>query len=423
MIDLKKIETSEVVLNKNKDIVFDSHVKKINIKTSNFIFETLYIPNNNSKELMVLLSSGGRLSRDTRFDRWSMYGYCNKNILCIEDPMYKLHKMVTGWYFGTKEHSALVELKLIIDRVLTERNILKKDLCIIGSSCAGYAAIYLTNLIQGCLCIAMNPQIIISNFGKSSVTLGKRVQMSLETDIDPFKRNDITYFTEDKRSKYFIMSNKLVKRDWNQQIFILFEKIKPSKIDFSENLYTKDNIILYLSNNAYSRAHGNSIDSLELVYLSDILKHESCNFVAIQSIMNVQEKKWEINDQYVNLIFWEDLFKNVCLGNYLRCPVIEKNKLTISNQNYNLKICICGKAKNSILTYQIRFEKEDMYKLFNNLFEQVYFKILGLKEDDIRKEDNIIFFSSSENLKDKFVNVIGIVNSFLSLYTNHVMKS
>ena len=128
MIDINKLESIEIDLSTFGDKkVFNDTPEKMNIKTQNFTFETLYIPKNNLPEgqprkIFVLLSSGGRIIPDTRFDRWSIYGYCNADIICVEDPMYKLYKkMTTGWYFGTKEHSIVHELKQIIDKILQDR--------------------------------------------------------------------------------------------------------------------------------------------------------------------------------------------------------------------------------------------------------------------------------------------------------------
>lgn len=87
MIELDTIGVININFNDYKDRkIFDLRNKKINLKTKNFNFETLYIPNEHSNELLVLLCSGGRKTDGTRFDRWSMYGYTNKNILCVEEP-------------------------------------------------------------------------------------------------------------------------------------------------------------------------------------------------------------------------------------------------------------------------------------------------------------------------------------------------
>ena len=414
MIDLAQFETVNVDLNDN-EIIFNTEIKRLDIKTKNFVFETMYIPNNNSNELLVLLCSGERKSKKTRFDRWSMYGYCNKNIICIEDPMYKLHGLVTGWYFGSKEHSVVHELKLIICKLLDDRKIERNNVCIIGSSCGAHAAIHLTYLLSGCLCIAMNPQLVISNFGKSSVSLAKRVNMSLETDEDSYMRNDLTYFTDDKASKYYIICNKLVKRDWDQQVYLLFKKLNPLKVDFSDNLYVKENIIFYISNNKYTRAHSNVIDSLGLLFINNILKQSTVDFTAIQSIMNVQEKNWDINDYYKNHLYWKEFLKNVWLGNYLACPVIEKNKLIFSTLNESILIAIVSTAKYTKLSYTITCPDRQSCSDLCAMLER---ECIDLCKGIVLSHNKIIKFSNKNDLKDNFLKFIAVINKYLMLNIN-----
>lgn len=412
MIDLAQFKTINVDFNKNNDIVFNSDIKRLDIHTSNFVFETMYIPNNNSNELLVLLCSGGRKSQKTRFDRWSMYGYCNKNIICVEDPMYKLHSLVTGWYFGSKEHSIVHELKSIICKLLSDRHIEKKDVCIIGASCGGHAAIRLAYLLKECVCIAMNPQLIISNYGKSSVTLSKKLNMTLETDEDFFRRNDITYFTDDKTSKYYIMCNKLVKRDWNQQIYHAFTKLNPTKIEFSENLYVKDNVIFYISNNKYTRPHSNVVDSLGLLFINNILRQDKWDFNAIQSIMDVQEKNWEIIDYYKNHLLWSEFLKNTLLGNYLGYPLIEKNKISFVTSDNRIFIDIVTTAKFTKHTYVITCADRQMYK---DLYFTLEHEIVDLMElDTLYHKNKIIKFTNKKDLKNRFIKFITLINNFVN---------
>ena len=56
MIELDTIGVININFNDYKDRkIFDLRNKKINLKTKNFNFETLYIPNEHSNELLVLL--------------------------------------------------------------------------------------------------------------------------------------------------------------------------------------------------------------------------------------------------------------------------------------------------------------------------------------------------------------------------------
>ena len=72
MIDINKLKTAMVDLSKSGDKkVFENTPAKMNIKTQNFTFETLYIPKDNQPEgqprkIFVLLSSGGRTVPDNQ---------------------------------------------------------------------------------------------------------------------------------------------------------------------------------------------------------------------------------------------------------------------------------------------------------------------------------------------------------------------
>lgn len=338
MINIKELPLVDVILHENlKKIVFDSHPKKINIRTDNFNFETLYIPSKNSNELLILLSSGGRTVSDTRFDRWSIYGYSGANVLCVEDPMYKLYRLTTGWYFGTKDYSAVNELKYIAEKVMTDLNIENCNVCTIGSSCGGFAAVKLANLIGGCNCIAMNPQLVISNWGKPAIRMAKVVEVELEQD--PLNRNDLTYINEDKDTKYFLMCNTNHRRDWRTQIKVLFDKVSPVKV--ADNLFARNNITLYLSSNRYTRPHTNVINSFGLVLLNKLLKQSNSDkYDAIQSLMNTQEKEWLFADNYLQQTSWNEFMINACFANYFLTPIFENNKIRLKSLRKTLKIIV-----------------------------------------------------------------------------------
>ena len=139
MIDINNLKIVDVDLpTQSSNRIFGDTPNKINVKVENFTFETLYVPNEKSKKLFVLLSSGGRSVQDTRFDRWSMYGYSDANIICIEDPMYKLYKrLATGWYFGTKEHSIVNELKQIVYKIMFDKQIEVENCNVFGKFAPG----------------------------------------------------------------------------------------------------------------------------------------------------------------------------------------------------------------------------------------------------------------------------------------------
>ena len=415
MIDINNLKIVDVDLpTQSSNRIFGDTPNKINVKVENFTFETLYVPNEKSKKLFVLLSSGGRSVQDTRFDRWSMYGYSDANIICIEDPMYKLYKrLATGWYFGTKEHSIVNELKQIVYKIMFDKQIEVENICIIGSSCGGYAAMYLANLLQGCCCIAMNPQFIVSNWGKSSETLERRIGMSLLNDEDPYKRNDITYISEGKKSKYFIIGNKLVKRDWDNQLSLFFSVMNPSKVDGCNNLFVRDNFVFYVSENKYTRPHYNVIDSFGLILINEILKSSNVDFTALQTLMNTEEKTWELNDRCVNYEYWNDFFKGVFVGCNLSCPSVQKNKVSLQSFDKIISLTAVGKQKFKSLEFSISLKNTELFSKFMAVFDNENQE--GFQITNKSVNNNVLKFLVSEDLKDKFQRVISIVDKFFLL--------
>lgn len=421
MVNISELEQGCVVFDQkvlNKRL-FTNTPLKLNIQTLNFTFETLYVPYENSNELFILLSAGGRVDDSTRFDRWSLSGYSEKNIICIEDPMYKLHRLTTGWYFGSKDFSAINELKPILDKVIYDLQIKYEKVTIIGSSCGGYAALYLSRMINGCKCIAMNPQIIISNWGKSSATLERKLNMSLFEDS--LERNDISDVAADRSSKYFLMCNINVERDWDQQLKILFDKLAPTKQ--ADNVYAKDNFVFYLSDNVYTRPHTNVVNSLGLILISNFLSDSCLNYSSIQSLMKLQEKEWEICDNYVNLQSWSELLASVDLGINFGYPKFEKNVATFKSFNTLIKMSVKALKKNTKLVVSLSFfAHNSVLDNFIDEFQKKLEKFFHKKEiTTLISDDNHCKFTIENNIKKVFIACLGFINFFIS-ENNYTIK-
>ena len=423
MININNLKIVDVDLPAQSSCrIFGDTPYKINVKVENFTFETLYVPNDKSKKLFVLLSSGGRSVQNTRFDRWSMYGYSDANIICIEDPMYKLYKrLATGWYFGTKEHSIINEMKQIVYKLMFDKGIGVQNICIIGSSCGGYAAMYLANLMQGCCCIAMNPQFIVSNWGKSSETLERRIGMSLLNNEDPYKRNNITYISDDKKSKYFIIGNKLVKRDWDNQLSLFFSVMNPSQVEGCHNLFVRDSFVFYVSENKYTRPHYNVIDSFGLILINEILKSPNVDFTALQTLMNTEEKTWELNDRCVNYEYWNDFFNGLFVGCNLSSPQIQKNKISMKSFGEILSLNAVGKHKFKSLEISISLKNTELFSKFMAVFDNENQEGLEIQNKAVGK--NVLKFLVSEELKGKFHRIISIIDKFFLLEKEFISEN
>ena len=166
------------------------------LKLNNIKFDSLFIPNNIRNNqfniLYVFLAAGGRQEDKVRFDGWSWCTNLDGDLLCIEDPTYKLllksHKpMMTGWYFGDGGCSYLELISNFCNKLLLKG--IYGKIIFHGTSAGAYAALYLSNNVPGSLAIASNPQIDIRKWNQYRFY---REFKDYEDD-DKFRRYDISY--------------------------------------------------------------------------------------------------------------------------------------------------------------------------------------------------------------------------------------
>ena len=253
----------------------------------------------------------------------------------------------------------------------------------------------------------MNPQLVISNWGKPAIRMAKVVEVELEQD--PLNRNDLTYINEDKDTKYFLMCNTNHRRDWQTQIKVLFDKVSPVKV--ADNLFARNNITLYLSSNRYTRPHTNVINSFGLVLLNKLLKQSNSDkYDAIQSLMNTQEKEWLFADNYLQQTSWNEFMINACFANYFLTPIFENNKIRLKSLRKTLKIIVKKNNLNTKFIVIISFITVSACKSFILFFDRNNFK--QIPNFDLIK-DNRIKVELNNEAKEKLMNIFEVVTSFL----------
>ncbi|HTO31886.1 MAG TPA: hypothetical protein VL202_12000 [Pararhizobium sp.] len=174
------------------------------------------------KKLYVFFSGAGRKGKTaTKFDRltWSRIfdGIC----LYIEDPMYKNFPEVdVGWYYGTRTVCYLDHIVELVSEFARVNAVDSEDIYLIGSSCAGYAAIYAADKIAGSTSISFNPQIVPAAWDKNR-RFFNATGIDLEGD-DRFGRNDIAESFDNAASRFVIVSNVRSQRDYAAQIRPVF---------------------------------------------------------------------------------------------------------------------------------------------------------------------------------------------------------
>lgn len=205
------------------DLVVSKKTCRYSVDIEDTQYECLFI-NNNSDKLIVSLGGGGREGKSYPvFYRWTYGNFLNKNVLCIDDPMYYNRKF-TGvkWYYGTKEKSYLKEMVPIIRKFMDRFNLSAEDLTFLGSSGGGYAAIYLANLFDGSTAMALSPQVDIAHLApRYNKIFLDELGIDLLAD-DPHSRNVLQITAQ--KSLFFLAENILSEVDWNNQFLPFCER-------------------------------------------------------------------------------------------------------------------------------------------------------------------------------------------------------
>lgn len=218
------------------------------LKLGNVKFDSLFIPNNikndKSNILYIFLSAGGRQEDKVRFDGWSWCTNLDGDLLCIEDPTYKLllesHKpMLTGWYFGDSDCSYLKLISNFCNELLSKSRYDK--IIFHGTSAGAYAALYLSSNVPGSLAIASNPQIDIRKWNQYKFY---REIKNFENN-DKFRRYDISYIVNS--NSYNLIYHNCNSNEDVQQISLLNNG---NKIEYG---ITKTNKNLFLTSRTVYR--------------------------------------------------------------------------------------------------------------------------------------------------------------------------
>ncbi len=176
------------------------------------------------------------------FGRWTYYKFMDGSILNISDPMYRIYdKLKLGWYYGNKETNLQ---KILADFVLNIAGIIgvkQSNIIFFGSSGGGYASIACASYIPDAKSIAINPQIILQEYGYSrEYTEVTGIRLSGK---DKWHRNNLIYFLQKrKHNRYLLFVNLRCKSDM-QQVKNICSALD-IKVKYGLNIF--DNLIIWL---------------------------------------------------------------------------------------------------------------------------------------------------------------------------------
>jgi hypothetical protein len=277
---------------------------KIIFNLYDFDLETLFIPSvKQSDKIVIMFSDGGRFNtfkRDTKYSRWTYSTLMpDYNLLCIEDPMYKLHnKIIAGWYYGTKDSPFLLRITELIRKFASVLNIHNEHIFLSGQSSGGYAALYIANEIEGSKALAQSPQFFIKNWFESAL-----VEDALNIDFsedDIFKRNNLCHLKYNIKSEFYIYFNLDSKDDINFQLQPFINKTN-LKIELKEGWQKYNNFNFLLSKSGYGHIAFFS-PHIECFITSSILENRlnknSFNYSLFQNKLN-NDLKQSLEDQKI----------------------------------------------------------------------------------------------------------------------------
>lgn len=93
------------------------------------------------------------------FHRWSWAHRFSYSTIVISDPTLETGKFNIGWFLGTENEHFLVKCANIINKLLSQLEILSKDVIFYGSSAGGFSSMMMAAYLKGSKVITQNPQI------------------------------------------------------------------------------------------------------------------------------------------------------------------------------------------------------------------------------------------------------------------------
>ncbi|MFK3988954.1 hypothetical protein ACI2JM_01385 [Psychrobacter sp. NPDC064578] len=209
------MDISQIVEDKFKDVDTGSR-KEISFKgeIGNLPFSAyLYIKPNTDK-LFVMLNGAINQKREAGipvYQRWSWHEEFPGSVLYITDPtLLKYTDIILAWYVGDKLNRVDIRLADFVTRVAAKLNVSK--IVPYGSSGGGFAAIQLaSNIGNGCIAVAINPQTIVFNYLEEAVD--KYIHLCWHGFDKANLRNDLSFNAIEnyqiKKPKILYVQNKV----------------------------------------------------------------------------------------------------------------------------------------------------------------------------------------------------------------------
>lgn len=351
---------------------------RFNVRYKNITFEC-FLANTDMfyNKLFVFFSSGGRNTSETTFQRISWSSKLKGLCLYIEDPMYKIYGDIgSGWYFGDKKESMLLQILNIVNIYTQKFNIKNQNVFFVGASSAGYAALYCANRLKGSLAYAYNPQIDLIKSPNYNKFL-KKTNIKLDGFSDSFFRQDISYILENKESIFYLFFNFSSAMDMKH----LHHLVKTLDYNITPGTYVHNNTNIMVEDINNSNPHmcvggiedfiinigtrnvsnGEKIDILNaslIRFKNYILNIEEkfyknlWNIHFLQPLPDFILKRYQSKENYIEFVLEDETDLFIYQTSFLRLKnigevrlIIKNNNLTSSQRFLDIVDCFCREYK------------------------------------------------------------------------------
>lgn len=301
--------------------------RRINVRADGVTLECFGSPSD-KKKLFVFLSAAGRKDANTKFHRVSWHPWFEGVCLNFEDPTYKAlaGKVSTGWFFGTKDKHALPVVADIIRKVQDHYGIANEDICIVGSSAGGFAALWLANALVGATAIAGNPQFYALLWPSAKRYLTAGIDL---TSPDYADRVNLDHLELNGRSRYLVIVNAKSKADYQTQLPPFRERMQLGGLKYGLN--KRGSLYLYcrsIENKGSITPHNSLEDAKELRTFVDIMNSD-LPLATMASMLNMvhemQYSRYALADKMFFTRLWAGFLSRQNLPIVMPAGPIETN--------------------------------------------------------------------------------------------------
>lgn len=301
--------------------------RRINVRADGITIECFGSPSD-KKKLFIFLSAAGRKDATTKFHRVSWHPWFEGVCLNFEDPTYKAlaGKVSTGWFFGTKDKHALPVVADIIKKVRDHYGIANEDICIVGSSAGGFAALWLANALVGATAIAGNPQFYALLWPSAKRYLTAGIDLAAPDYAD---RISLDHLELNGRSRYLVIVNAKSKTDYQTQLPPFRDRMRLGPLKYGLN--KRGNLYLYcrsVGNKGSITPHNSLEDAKELRTFVDIMNSD-LPLATMSSMLNMvhemQHSRYALADTLFFTRLWAGFLSKQNLPIVLPPGPIETN--------------------------------------------------------------------------------------------------